>query len=696
MDISILRSAFTSLILSQCLNMAIGQTTPPAPIQPVPSPQQLAWQQMEFYMFVHFNMNTFTNQEWGYGDEPATSFNPTQLDPRQWARVAKEAGMTGIILTAKHHDGFCLWPSKYTEYSVKNSPWKNGKGDLIRDLANACEEYGLKMGVYLSPWDRNHAEYGQPEYITYFRNQLRELLTNYGPVFEVWFDGANGGDGYYGGANETRRVDKQSYYDWPGTIEIVRELQPQAIIFSDAGPDCRWVGNEDGRAAETTWSPLMRDKVYPGMAEYAKEYAQGQPDGTHWVPAETDVSIRPGWYYHPNEDDKVKSLDELLDIYYESVGRNTTLLLNFPVDRRGIIHESDVRQLKKLTDQLALDFARDLAAGKTTTSGKIRGGDAAYGASNATDGDPDTYWATDDGVLSGSITIDLDGPKTFNRFLVQEHIALGQRVKRFSLEAEVNGEWEMIAEQTTIGYKRILRLEDVIASRIRLNILDARDSPLISNIELYNSAAVVDLPTITRNHAGEVSIQAPDEDVEIYYTVDSSEPDLQAQSYTQPIPVNKPTVIKAIAFDPQTQRLSEVKTRRFDVSHRRWTTDLPEAIDENSESNATMKQNSLTIDLGEELVLYGFTYTPDQSRYAHGVITNYVFEVKTTSKNPNVESRRWRPVAVGEFPNMANNPVRQEVRFQEPHVARFIRFKAKQLVTVGEEPIVAEIDVITF
>ncbi|MEM7513115.1 MAG: alpha-L-fucosidase, partial [Bacteroidota bacterium] len=233
--------------------------TPPAAVGPVPNEHQLVWQELEYYGFLHFNMNTFIDQEWSYGDTPAEKFNPTELDTRQWARVAKEAGMKGLIITAKHHDGFCLWPSAYTEYSVQNSPWKDGKGDVIQELAEACEEYGLKMGVYLSPWDRNHPDYGTEEYLTYYRGQLRELLSNYGDIFEVWFDGANGGDGYYGGASEMRKVDKQGYYDWPTTIALVRELQPQAIIFSDAGPDCRWVGNEHGYAYDTTWSPLLRD-----------------------------------------------------------------------------------------------------------------------------------------------------------------------------------------------------------------------------------------------------------------------------------------------------------------------------------------------------------------------------------------------------------------------------------------------------
>lgn len=321
----------------------------------MPSHRQLMWHEMEYYGFIHFNMNTFTNMEWGMGNESPESFNPTELDARQWARVAKEAGMKGIILTAKHHDGFCLWPSAYTEHSVKNAPWKNGKGDVVRELADACREYGLKMGVYLSPWDRNHSAYGSPEYVTYFHNQLKELLTNYGDIFEVWFDGANGGSGYYGGANETRKIDNKTYYQWDEVTRIVRELQPNAVIFGDGGPDVRWVGNEEGWANETNWNLLRKIEVYPGYPKH-EQLRSGHEDGTHWVPAEADVSIRPGWYYHPSEDHQVKSLPHLLDIYYQSVGRNASLLLNLPVDTRGLIHENDVRQLMALKNQLDKDF----------------------------------------------------------------------------------------------------------------------------------------------------------------------------------------------------------------------------------------------------------------------------------------------------------------------------------------------------
>jgi len=458
----------------------------PEPFGPVPSKSQIAWHQMEFYAFVHFNMNTFTDMEWGYGDESPDLFNPEELDCRQWARICKEAGMKGIILTAKHHDGFCLWPSQYTEHSVKNSPWKDGKGDVVKELSEACKEYGLKMGLYLSPWDRNHADYGKPEYITCYRNQLRELLTNYGEIFEFWIDGANGGTGYYGGADEDRKVNRKTYYDWPNTFKIVRELQPDAVIFSDAGPDIRWVGNEQGWANETNWCLLRRDEAWPGWPRY-KELRSGHEDGTHWVPAEVDVSIRPGWYYHSAEDSQVKSLQQLTDIYYHSVGRNANLLLNFPVDNRGLIHERDVEQVNKLSEVLKADFAIELAGGKKVTATNTRGNSSQYRVSNVNDGNSETYWTTENNITNASLVIDLGEPVEFNRFLIQEYIPLGQRVQEFTLEAMVEDNWNLLASETTIGYKRILRLPTVKTSRIRLTIIRSKASPLISNIELYNA-----------------------------------------------------------------------------------------------------------------------------------------------------------------------------------------------------------------
>lgn len=458
-------------------------TPPPAPFGPTPSEAQLAWQRMEFNAFVHFNMNTFTNMEWGTGGESPVQFNPTALDCRQWARTCKEAGMQGIILTVKHHDGFCLWPSALTEHSVKNAPWKNGQGDVVRELADACREYGLKMGLYLSPWDRNHPAYGQPEYLEYFRGQLRELLTSYGDLFEVWFDGANGGTGWYGGANEERTVDRRNYYDWPTTNALVAELQPNAVIFSDAGPGVRWVGNENGFAGETNWSTLRRDEFYPGSPNY-RELTEGHADGTHWVPAECDVSIRPGWYYHPEQDTAVKSLAQLVDIYYHSVGRNGLLLLNLPVDTRGLVHEADAQQLQRLGEVIRADFSKDLTAGKKITASDERGKN--FTVKNALDGHPETYWATSDGVHTASVEIDLDEMTTFNRLLLQEHIRLGQRVAAFRVFILKNENWEPLASGTTVGYKRILRFENQTTEKVKIEF-EAKAPLCISRIGVFEA-----------------------------------------------------------------------------------------------------------------------------------------------------------------------------------------------------------------
>jgi len=459
---------------------------PIAAVGPVPNVHQLAWQELEYYAFIHFNMNTFTNKEWGYGDEQPEQFNPSALDARQWARVAKAAGMKGIIITAKHHDGFALWPSAFTEHSVKNAPWKDGKGDLIRDLSDACKELGLKFGVYLSPWDRNHPDYGKPEYVTYYRNQLRELLTNYGEIFEVWFDGANGGDGYYGGANEERRVDKRNYYDWPTTIQLVRELQPQAVIFSDAGPDIRWVGNERGYAYDTTWSPLLRDSVYAGMPGFDK-YAKGQENGTHWVPTECDVSIRPGWYYHPEEDEKVKSLSALVDIYFNAVGRNSNFLLNLPVDKRGLIHENDEAQLMKLAAFLKEMYKEDFAATARVKTADARSG---YGAENIVDNDKDTYWAAPEGTTAAQIDLEWKQPQFVNTFMIQEYIPLGQRIRSFSFKIKTEKGWKKVETGATVGNKRLIRFETQAITALRFSITAAKASPIISNLGVYKAPEI--------------------------------------------------------------------------------------------------------------------------------------------------------------------------------------------------------------
>ncbi|QGY45943.1 alpha-L-fucosidase [Maribellus comscasis] len=685
---------FVVLLLSSC-----SQTPPPEAISPLPSERQLAWHELEFYAFVHFNMNTFTNMEWGFGDESPELFNPTELDCRQWARVCKEAGMKGIILTAKHHDGFCLWPSEYTEHSVRNSPWKNGEGDVVKELSEACKEYGLKMGVYLSPWDRNHADYGKPEYITYFRNQLRELLSNYGDIYEVWFDGANGGTGWYGGANEERRIDRTTYYDWENTRKIVRELQPQACMFSDAGPDIRWVGNESGWAGETNWSILKRDEFAPGVVSDVKFLQHGQIDGTHWLPAEVDVSIRPGWYYHPSEDHKVKTLPQLLDIYYNSIGRNASFLLNLPVDTRGLVNENDVQQLRKLSEAIQADFADNLAFGKDVTASNTRGNSKSYKPENVVDNDPQTYWAADDGTVVSSVTVDFKEATEFNRFLVQEYISLGQRVKEFTLEAFVDDEWKQIDSQTTIGYKRILRFPNVVATKVRLNIKDVKACPVISNIEVYKAPKVLLEPQITRSKSGMISMKAFDTGLDIFYTTDGTEPSAQSLQYSEPFVMDEKVQIKALAFDSKDKKSSPVTTVQFDVSKATWELKGKFAnevraeliFDGKPETAWTLQdgnQADYIIDLGKELNLKGFTYLPDQGRHNPGVIFNYEFYTSRNGKN-------WgSPVLKGEFSNIKNSPVLQQKNFESVN-ARYIKLRAIAPAEVNGRIGIAEFDIIT-
>jgi alpha-L-fucosidase len=680
------------LVLLLFNSQAIAQKTAPVPLGATPSPQQLDWHELEYYAFAHFNMNTFTDEEWGHGTESPSAFNPTQLDCRQWARVAKEAGMKAIIVTAKHHDGFCLWPSKYTEHSVKNSSWKNGKGDVLRELSDACKEYGLKFGVYLSPWDRNHPAYGTAEYNEIFKKTLEEVLTNYGDVFEVWFDGANGE-----GPNGKKQV-----YDWPGFIATVYKYQPKAIIFSDAGPGCRWVGNEEGIAGVTNWATLNGDKVYPGYENY-KELTPGHEDGTHWIPAETDVSIRPGWYYHQSEDHKVKSLAHMVNIYYNSVGRNSNLLLNLPIDRRGLVHENDVQRLKELKAVIDADFSTNLVKGIKATAAQERD-PVLFTAANIVDGDKDTYWATADGINKGSIELDLGKTTDVNRFVVQEYIKLGQRVKSFSVEAFTNGNWREIAKGTTIGYKRILRFPTVCASKIRVTILKSKASPLITNVELYHAPALLAAPEINRTKEGLVSLRAPDTGLTLFYTTNGSEPNNQSKKYTASFPLPTKATLKVLAIDASGKQ-SPVSRVDFDIAKKKWKVistqtdankNIAKIIDDDPETgwSSRTKNDSVpfpcevVVDLGEELALEGFTYLPLQGRNIEGTITQYEFYVSQDGKS-------WgKPISSGEFSNIKNNPVLQTKKFTRIK-ARYIKLKALAEIHNKNFASIAEIGVLT-
>ena len=447
-----------------------------------PSRRQIAWQELEFYAFVHFGVNTFTDREWGDGKESPKIFNPTQLDARQWVAAFKAAGMRMLILTCKHHDGFCLWPSKYTEHSVKSSSWRGGKGDVVREVSDACREAGLKFGVYLSPWDRHEPTYGDsPAYNEHFRKQLAELLTNYGPVACVWFDGACGE-----GPNGKRQV-----YDWQSYYALIRKLQPDATIHV-RGPDVRWCGNEAGHTRKSEWSVLPLPEP-PSRHDWTDKRGEDLGGRTRlagakvlaWYPAEVNTSIRPGWFYHASQDDKVKSLDHLLDIYYGSVGGNATFLLNVPPDRRGLIHENDARRLAEIGGVLRATFATDLARGATATASARRGADDEYGPDKAIDGKKTTYWSTDDGTTAAALELDLGEPRTFNRATLQEAIRVGQRIEGFVLEAKLDGQWRKVADGTVVGYKRLLRFDAVTARHVRVRVLESRLCPTLRNVALH-------------------------------------------------------------------------------------------------------------------------------------------------------------------------------------------------------------------
>lgn len=602
----------------------------PAPLLPLPEQKQVDWQRMETYAFIHFGLNSFCDREWGYGDTDPKMFNPKRLDCEQWVKTLIAAGMKGVILTAKHHDGFCLWPFEGNDYNVSKSPWRNGKGNVVKELSEACKKHGLKFAVYLSPWDRSRADYGSPSYVDYFHSQLRDLLTNYGPVFEVWFDGANGGDGYYGGARDKRTIDRKNYYNYPRIYQILDSLQPQAVVFSDGGPGCRWVGNEKGFAGETNWAFIPKNTVYPGYPNYP-ELQFGYPDGDQWTAAECDVSIRPGWFYHPEEDDKVKSPEQLADLYYRSVGHNATLLLNFPVDRNGLINPVDSANAVNFHKLIQRELGNNLVAGMKPKVSNERGGQ--FAAQALTDGSWDTYWATSDGVTSADITFTFKKAQKMNRIMLQEYIPLGQRVKKFAVEwLDKNGTWKAVEqgeETTTIGYKRLLRFLTVETKGLRVRILDSRGPICMNNMGVY--------------YGGEDS-----------------------QLTWSPASV----AMKSVPFS----------LKGFDEAQ------LTKVVDRNPATVLFADKNELLIDLGRDTKVSTLMYLPDQSENRHGLIHSYTLAAcKADGTDEHVLSS-------GEFSNIQNNPVLQTITF-EPTTTRYLKLKADRMVNDGEQIGVAELGV---
>lgn len=564
----------------------------PAPVMPIPTEHQVRWQQMETYAFVHFGLNTFNDREWGYGDCKLETFNPTKLDCEQWAQTFVKAGLKGVIITAKHHDGFCLWPTNYTDYSIRNTPYKDGKGDVVGELAAACKKYGLKFGVYLSPWDRHQAFYGTPFYVDYFYHQLRELFTRYGNIFEIWFDGANGGDGWYGGAKDTRTIDRRTYYQYPRAYQLIDELQPQCIVFSDGGPGCRWVGNERGYAHATNWSFLRQGEVFPGYEKYY-ELQQGHADGNQWVPAECDVSIRPGWFYHEREDNKVKSVDHLTDLYYRSVGHNANLLINFPVNKEGRIHPTDSARIVAMHERVTTELSNNLLRGARIKASEERG--RRFGVKALTDNRFDTYWATHDSVRSATLSIRFRRATRLNRLLLQEYIPLGQRVKSFTVEYLSGKQWLPIRlneETTTIGYKRLLRFKPITTRQLRIRFNDARGCLCISEIGAFHAPNAQE-------------------------SFELKEADLKGYAFTQ---------VSGTA------------------------------------------ENEVLMDLGQSRTVSALHYQPAQK----GIATHYEILVGD-------DPSQLRTLTTGEFSNIRNNPIRQDV-YLTPTPARYIMLRALRTV----------------
>ncbi len=616
---------------------------PPAPFGPVPSAAQVAWHDLEMYAFCHFTTNTFTDKEWGFGDEDPSIFNPTAFDADQIVGTLAKCGFKGVILTCKHHDGYCLWPTKTTGHNISKSPWKNGRGDMVREFADAAKRHGVGFGVYLSPWDRNNEHYGTPRYVEICREQLRELLTNYGQIFEVWHDGANGGDGFYGGKRDKRSINRTTYYEWPRAWEMVRKLQPHAVVFSDVGPGVRWVGNEHGTSPYPNWatfSPVGPDggAAAPGHCRTQ----EGSPDGKSWIPAETDVSIRPGWFWHAHENNRVRSPKNLLNLYFNSVGRGTSFLLNVPPDRRGLIHENDVIALTGLKQALDRMFSNNLAAGAKITADANRG--PGFEPAMALDDNKQSYWAAPDEARSATIELTLPEARRFSVIRLREPVRLGQRIRKFAVDVRENGTWsEWIGDGSSVGPQVLLRGKPVSADAVRIRILEAAACPCLSEISLWlEPAGVPDNLTKTDPRA-------------LAKDVWKATAGFEAAGHP---------ASHAIDGDPNTIWCSHDAVK-----------------------GEHAPPQSLKIDLGATTDLAAVTVLPRQDGCAHAMVDRYRLEWSADGSS-------WSKPLEGEFSNLKANPVEQRINLPEGTKARHVRFTALRVIEKNNVT-VAEIGVIS-
>jgi len=605
-------SFFSLTVTAQDFNDA------PKPYGALPSKRQLAWHETEMYCLIHFTPTTFQDKEWGYGDADPAIFNPQQFDATQIVAAAKAGGFKGIISVAKHHDGFALWPTKTAAYNISESPWKAGKGDMVKEFQLAAKKLGMKFGVYCSPWDRNNPAYGTKEYVAIYRNQLKELYGNYGELFMSWHDGANGGDGYYGGKKEERKVDQSTYYDWENTWAITRAMQPNAGIFSDIGLDARWVGNEKGVAPETSWSTitLIGKDGKPPMPGFLDDsnLGSGTRNGEQWIPTECDVPLRPGWFYHAAQDDQVKTPAMLFDLYCKSVGRGGAFDLGLSPNTEGLLHPTDVRILKEFGDLLKTVFEKNLIKGAVIKASNTRhGNNKRYGVSNLVDTDRYSYWATDDAVKQAELIIDLPRAVSFNIIRLRENIKLGQRIDSVVVDEWRNGEWVKLASATSIGANRIIRMADFTnTDKLRLSVF-APVSITLSDLGLFA----------------------------------------------------EPTSLKS----------SQVSERKG-LDKQEWkvnTAGAEAAIDHNAQTHwvSSSEDPSLIIDLGERKSFSAIGYLPRQDGQSTGVIEKYTYYVSD-------DGQKWTKIVSGEFANIKANPILQYVALSEKQTAKYIKLVAEQ------------------
>ncbi len=654
----------------------------PEPYGPLPSDQQVDWLRMEWYAFVHFSLNTFTNKEWGYGDESPALFNPGQFNARDIVGTFKEAGMTGMIYTAKHHDGWCAWPTRSTSHSIKKSPWKKGKGDVVKEFADACAAAGIKFGTYLSPWDRNCAEYGRDGYRKVYYRQIQELLKNYGPIFEIWFDGANGGDGFYGGARERRNIGSaDKYYDFEQVVRNIRRLQPDCIIWGAAQRgDAVWGGSEKGFVKYPLWNS----------------------NGHKWISLEGDTPINhAGWFWHPGQAGRVKTPEHLMNVYLSSVGRGANLILNVAPNRDGVLDAADVESLLSFGAARRQLLARDYALGAATrsASGQFSKKTATR---NLTDGDIESYWSPEEGAAEPSVEFKLRNKETFDVIRLREQIRLGQRVESFKVEAKVNGDWVTIIEPGTPGEvesglearggkghtigNQVLRWlkEPVTTNHLKLTITASKAVPCISEFSLLRMPGMLPKPEIARK--GDMLHIEKDSDYRIFYTTDGRTPTPESAEYDKAVKFDTPGTVKAIYVHKEDGSIGPVATLNLGYAKSQWRSDDAEKAfddDEDSHWKADSAPASFVVDMGKELEVAAFSYLPRQDKSTDAMTDQYKLELSSDGRN-------WDAVAEGEFSNLRANPIELKVNF-EPTEARYFRFTGKRALD-GKGVTVAELN----